>query len=92
MKWSEKMLLAFELINKNDPDGICEYSGYALNEAGIFDHLSIFFGDYNFNKTFEGYSDISKHISHYSIVHWYDDIKMKEYYDLFVYETKTILV
>lgn len=91
-KWSEKMLLAFELINKDDPDGICEFSGYALNETDIFNQLRVFFHDCNYNKTFEGYSNINKRISRYSIIHWYDDIKMKEYYDLFVYETKTMLV
>lgn len=86
------MLLGFELINNNDPDGICEFSGYALNETDIFDQLSAFFGDYNFNKTFEGYSNNNKHISRYSVIHYYEDIEMKEYYDLFVYETKTILI
>lgn len=86
------MLLAYELINTNDPDGICEYSGYALNESNLFDHLHAFFNDYNFTKTFEGNSNVNKHVSHYSVIHWYEDIEMKEYYDLFVYETKTILV
>lgn len=85
------MLLAYELINTNDPDGICELSGYALNESNIFDHLHEFFKDYNFTKTYEEY-DNNEHASRYSVIHWYEDIKMQEYYDLFVYETNTILI